>query len=232
MIVQNPNDTYSVRFFNKGVAQWVTVDGNAYSSGTNSATSSWAAIVERANVDFEATYLNEVNAYSSLPGGYDKLGEITGDTYTTFRAVYTTEEKWNTTDFDILKTAVLNGQPVQLSSWDSSVNADTGQTNLVGGHAFAIIGFDDVTNDFILTNPWGAFRTDGVQGTFEASMDQMWQKGNYNTGIAIVNSTGASDAAGQLVHAMAAMNTSPSAALTTAALPVNVNNGTLAASHA
>jgi hypothetical protein len=232
MIVQNPNDTYSVRFFNKGVAQWVTVDGNAYSSGTNSATSSWAAIVERANVDFEATYLNEVNAYSSLPGGYDKLGEITGDTYTTFRAVYTTEEKWNTTDFDLLKTAVLNGQPVQLSSWDSSVNADTGQTNLVGGHAFAIIGFDDVTNDFILTNPWGAFRNDNVQGTFEASMDQMWQGGNYSTGIAIVNSNGTADAAGQLVHAMAAMNTSPSAALSTAALPVNVNNGTLAASHA
>ena len=232
MIVQNPNDTYSVRFFKDGVPHWVTVDGNTYSSGTNSATSSWAAIVERANVGFEATYLNEVNDYSSLPGGYEKLGEITGDAYTTFRAVYTTEEKWNTTDFDLLKTAVLNGQPVQFSSWDSSQNAVTGQTNLVDGHAFAIIGFDDVTNDFILANPWGAFRNDGVQGTFEASMDQMWQKGNYSTGIAIVNSTGASDAAGQLVHAMAAMSTPPSAALTTAALPVNVNNGTLAASHA
>lgn len=232
MIVQNPNDTYSVRFFKDGVPHWVTVDGNAYSSGTNSATSSWAAIVERANVGFEATYLNEVNDYSSLPGGYEKLGEITGDAYTTFRAVYTTEEKWNTTDFDLLKTAVLNGQPVQFSSWDSSQNAVTGQTNLVDGHAFAIIGFDDVTNDFILANPWGAFRNDGVQGTFEASMDQMWQKGNYSTGIAIVNSTGASDAAGQLIHAMAAMSTPPSAALTTAALPVNVNNGTLAASHA
>lgn len=232
MIVQNPNDTYSVRFFKDGVPHWITVDGNVDGSGTSSANSSWGAIIERAVVDFEATYLNEVNDYSSLPAGFDKLKEITGDTYTTFRALYTTEEKWNTTDFDLLKTAVLNGQPVQLSSWESSKNADTGQTNLVGGHAFAIIGFDDVTNDFILANPWGAFRNDGVQGTFEASMDQMWQHGNSNTGIAIVNSNGASDAAGQLVHAMAAMNTSPSAALTTAALPVNVNNSPLAASHA
>lgn len=232
MIVQNPNDTYSVRFFKDGVPHWITVDGNVDGSGTSSANSSWGAIIERAVVDFEATYLNEVNDYSSLPAGFDKLKEITGDTYTTFRALYTTEEKWNTTDFDLLKTAVLNGQPVQLSSWESSKNADTGQTNLVGGHAFAIIGFDDVTNDFILANPWGAFRNDGVQGTFEASMDQMWQHGNSNTGIAIVNSNGVSDAAGQLVHAMAAMNTSPSAALTTAALPVNVNNSPLAASHA
>lgn len=232
MIVQNPNDTYSVRFFKEGVAHWVTVDGNVDGSGTSSANSSWGAIIERAVVDFEATYLNEVNDYSSLPGGFDKLQEITGDTNTTFRAVYTTEEKWNTTDFDLLKTAVLNGQPVQFSSWESSQNADTGQTNLVGAHAFAIIGFDDVTNDFILTNPWGAFRNDNVQGTFEASMDQMWQGGNYSTGIAIVNSNGTADAAGQLVHAMAAMNTSPSAVLSTAALPVNVNNGSLAASHA
>lgn len=232
MIVQNPNDTYSVRFFKDGVPHWVTVDGNVDGSGTSSANSSWGAIIERAVVDFEATYLNEVNDYSSLPAGFGKLKEITGDTYTTLRAVYTSEDAWDTTDFDLLKTAVLNGQPVQLSSWESSKNADTGQTNLVGGHAFAIIGFDDVTNDFILANPWGAFRKDNVQGTFEASMDQMWQHGNSNTGIAIVNSNGASDAAGQLVHAMAAMNTSPSAALTTAALPVNVNNSPLAASHA
>ncbi len=232
MIVQNPNDTYSVRFFKDGVPHWVTVDGNVDGSGTSSANSSWGAIIERAVVDFEATYLNEVNDYSSLPAGFGKLKEITGDTYTTLRAVYTSEDAWDTTDFDLLKTAVLNGQPVQLSSWESSKNADTGQTNLVGGHAFAIIGFDDVTNDFILANPWGAFRKDNVQGTFEASMDQMWQHGNSNTGIAIVNSNGVSDAAGQLVHAMAAMNTSPSAALTTAALPVNVNNNPLAASHA
>lgn len=232
MIVQNPNDTYSVRFFKDGVPHWVTVDGNVDGSGTSSANSSWGAIIERAVVDFEATYLNEVNDYSSLPAGFGKLKEITGDTYTTLRAVYTSEDAWDTTDFDLLKTAVLNGQPVQLSSWESSKNADTGQTNLVGGHAFAIIGFDDVTNDFILANPWGAFRKDNVQGTFEASMDQMWQHGNSNTGIAIVNSNGVSDAAGQLVHAMAAMNTSPSAALTTAALPVNVNNSPLAASHA
>ncbi|MEW7313993.1 C2 family cysteine protease [Buttiauxella gaviniae] len=232
MIVQNPNDTYSVRFFKDGVAHWVTVDGNAYSSGTSSATSSWAAIVERANVDFEATYLNETNDYSSLPGGYDKLEEITGDNYTTFRALYTTEDKWNTTDYELLKTAVLNGQPVQFSSWESSKNATTGQTNFVSGHAFAIIGFDDVTNDFILSNPWGAFRNDNVQGTFEASMDQMWQGGNFSTGISIVNSNGAPDAAGQLVHAMAAVNPSPSAALDTRALALNVNNGNLAASHA
>lgn len=232
MIVQNPNNTYSVRFFNNGVAHWVTVDGNTYSSGANSSDSSWVAIVERANVAFEATYLNDVNSYTSLRGGKAKLMEVTGDTLTILRAVSTSEETWNTTDFETLKTAVLNGAPAAISSWENSKNAATGQTNFVSGHAFAIIGFDEKTNDFIIANPWSADRTDGVQGTFEASMDQMWQHGNFSTGVWIANSNGASDAAGQLVHAMAVMNTSPSAALTTAALPVNVNNSPLAASHA
>lgn len=231
MIVQNPNDTYSVRFFNNGVAHWVTVDGNTYSSGANSSNSSWVAIVERANVAFEATYLNDVNSYSSLVGGKAKLMEVTGDTLTILRAVATSEGTWDTTDFETLKTAVLNGAPAAISSWENSTNATTGQSNFISGHAFAIIGFDEKTNDFIVANPWGADRTDGVQGTFEASMDQMWQHGNFSTGIWIANSNGASNAAGQLVHAMAAMNTSPSAALTTAALPANMNNPQLAASH-
>lgn len=231
MIVENPNNTYSVRFFNKGEPHWVTVDGNVYSRGANSATSSWAAIVERANVAFEATYMNDINNYASLGGGHIKMEEITGDTLTSFRALTTSQEKWDTTNFEILKTAVLNGAPAQLSSWDNSKNSETGQTNLVSGHAFGIIGFDEASQDFILTNPWGAGRNDNVQGTFEASMDEMWQHGNFSTGIWIANSNGASDAAGQLVHAMAAMNTSPSAALTTAALPTNMNNPQLAASH-
>lgn len=231
MIVENPNNTYSVRFFNKGEPHWVTVDGNVYSRGANSATSSWAAIVERANVAFEATYMNDINNYASLGGGHIKMEEITGDTLTSFRALTTPQEKWDTTNFEILKTAVLNGAPAQLSSWDNSKNSETGQTNLVSGHAFGIIGFDEASQDFILTNPWGAGRNDNVQGTFEASMDEMWQHGNFSTGIWIANSNGASDAAGQLVHAMAAMNTSPSAALTTAALPANMNNPQLAASH-
>lgn len=232
MIVENPNNTYSVRFFNKGEPHWVTVDGNVCSYGENSANSSWAAIVERANVAFEATYMNDINNYSSLGGGHIKMEEITGDTLTSFRALVTSEEKWDTTNFEILKTAVLNGAPAQLSSWANSKNTATGQTNFVSGHAFGIIGFDESTQDFILSNPWGAYRNDNVQGTFEASMDEMWQKGNFSTNILIANINDTSGAAGPLVHAMAAMNTSPSAALTHSALPNHVNNGTLAASHA
>ncbi|OAT17275.1 hypothetical protein M977_04205 [Buttiauxella gaviniae ATCC 51604] len=231
MFVQNPNNTYSVRFFQNGVPHWVTVDGEAYSSGANSSTSSWVAIAERANVAFEAAYYTDVNSYSSLAGGKEKIMEVTGDTLTSFRALTTTEEKWNTTDFELLKTAVLDGAPAQLSSWEELKNPVTGQTNLVGGHAYAIIGFDENTQNFILANPWGADRNDNVEGTFEASMDHMWQGGNFSTGIAFVNSNAASGAAGQLVHAMAAMNTSPSAALDTSALAVNVNHTTLTASH-
>ncbi|OAT16450.1 hypothetical protein M977_04607 [Buttiauxella gaviniae ATCC 51604] len=212
MFVQNPNNTYSVRFFNNGVPTWVTVDNNVFVDGNSVASSSWVAIAERANVAYEATYLNDDNSYSSLPGGFSKLDAITGDTNKTFWAKNTTEDKWNTTDFELLKTAVLNGAPAQLSSWESTKDAVTGQTNFVHAHAFAIIGFDTTTSDFILTNPWGADRNDSsVAGTFEASMDEMWQHGNYNTGIAFVNSNGASGAAGQLVTAMATMTSTPGA---------------------
>lgn len=233
MIVQNSNDTYSVRFFNNGVPTWVTVDNNVYSKGAHVATSSWVAIAERANVAFEATYQNDVNSYSSLPGSYEKLKEITGDTYTSFRALTTTEQKWDTTDFDLLKTAVSNGAPAQLSSWVDSKDAVTGQTNFVSAHAFAIIGFDETSNNFILTNPWGADRNDSVAGTFEASMDQMWQSGNSSTGIAFVNSNGATGAAGQLVTAMASITSASSASSASSITQsTTANNGLLVANNA
>ncbi|WP_064519425.1 C2 family cysteine protease, partial [Buttiauxella gaviniae] len=230
MFVQNPNNTYSVRFFNNGVPTWVTVDNNVFVDGNSVASSSWVAIAERANVAYESTYSNLDNRYASLKGGFGKIQEITGDSYTSFWASRTTEDKWNTTDFELLKTAVLNGAPAQLSSWESTKDAVTGQTNFVHAHAFAIIGFDDATNDFVLTNPWGADRNDSsVAGTFEASMDQMWQHGNGSTGIAFANSNGASGAAGQLVTAMATMAAMPGASSdVTAALPANANTSLMA----
>lgn len=233
MFVQNSNNTYSVRFFNNGAANWVTVDDNVASGGASVSTSSWVAIAERASVAYEATYMNDVNSYSSLPDGFAKLQEITGDTYTSFRATYTTEEEWDSTDFSLLKRAVQNGAPAQLSSWVNSQNPTTGQTNFVGAHAFAIVGFDEATNDFVLTNPWGAYRNDNVQGTFEASMDEMWQGGNFSTGIAFVNSAGATGVVGQLVTAMASMTPAASAS-SASSIPQSSgsNAGLLVATHA
>jgi len=84
MFVHNPNNTYSVRFFHNGVANWVTVDNHVPEKGSHASTASWVSLAERANVAFEATYMNDVNSYSSLPGNYSKLQEISGDTYTVY----------------------------------------------------------------------------------------------------------------------------------------------------
>lgn len=224
MIVQNTNDTYSVRFFNKGVADWVTVDGKAPGNGANMSTSSWATILERANVAFEATYQNDVNAYSSLSGyGNNKLAEITGNTITDYKASHYTEAAWNSTVFDILKTAVLSGEAVDMGS-EINTNDDT---HFVKSHEMAITAFDADTSKFVITNPWGAY---SATGTFEASMDQIWQGGVSE--IHISNSAGANSATGQLVTAMASIAPTSAALTTSAAQPASASNALLVATQA
>ncbi|MEW7315002.1 C2 family cysteine protease [Buttiauxella gaviniae] len=229
MVVQNSNDTYSVRFFRGGNTDWVTVDNNVCSYGESSSSSSWAAIYERAYLQYRSTYSGADNTYAFLDGGlWDPLEAMTGDTVTSY---YTpTLDKWNSSIVPELKAAVLNHQPALISSWENTKDSVNGYTDFVSGHQLAIIGFDDNTDKFIITNPWGADSTSGFNGTFEATTDQMWEDGKSY--VAWANSNVATGAVGQLVTAMASIAPTSAADLIAPAPAANSNNALLVASHA
>lgn len=71
-------------------------------------------------------------------------------------------------DFNAVKAAVAQGYPVVIGfdvyeSFESDIVASTGQMpypnvateQLLGGHAVAIVGYDDTTQKFIVRNSWG-----------------------------------------------------------------------------
>ena len=89
MIVDNGNNTYGVRFFVNGTAEYVTVDQALADGGTefNSGSAIWASLVEQAYAEFQAqgvetgNNVNYGNSFSTIGNGgapENALEEITG----------------------------------------------------------------------------------------------------------------------------------------------------------
>jgi hypothetical protein len=160
MFIDNGDGTYTVRFYNNGVADYVTVDrylpsnadggrlymgwgGGLYNSTANEL---WAALAEKAYAQInESGWLrfNGSNTYASIAGGfsYESLHHLTAQP---------TVEDWSLTDSD--RTNVINqfnaGHTVFLD-WQS---ADGGL------HALTLVGYDPTSQLFTVYNPWGQQR--------------------------------------------------------------------------
>jgi hypothetical protein len=166
MFVVNGDGTYTVRFYQNGVAQYVTVDsylptnnggylvyanrGAYYASASNEL---WSALAEKAYVQInEMGWLrsglpgNGQNAYSGIEGGYiyAALGQITGQGTTAFT--------WTTgaTNFNTFVTAYNQGKMIGFASMQTPAS-----TSVVGSHAYAVVGYDAVNQTITLFNPWG-----------------------------------------------------------------------------
>ncbi|MEW7314995.1 C2 family cysteine protease [Buttiauxella gaviniae] len=204
MFVQNANGTYSVRFFDydTGKADWVTVDNQTYTHGEGVSGSSWGAIYERASAAFRSSFDGRNNSYGVIGGGYKELYRVTGNSISTYGAPNYSQSSWETSIYNTLKQAVLEGEPAIIQS-EINTNDDT---HFVANHAMTIASYDAATDKFVIANPWGT----GGNGLFEASIDEMRQGGK--SWIFISNSMGASSPAGQLVTAMA--TTAPVSAAT------------------
>ena len=204
MIQENSNGSYSVRFFNGGKADWVTVDAYDYSDGAYTASNSnWVSIFERAYVAFRSTYLGMSNSYNSINGGDPtvSMANITGDSVSYIAEAYNSESNWDTNIFSQVKTDLAEGEALSYCTSATQNTTDAnGKTEFVGSHCFTIQGIDQITQDLILSNPWGASSTSGFDGTFEVSMDQLWQ--GLNGHICVNNSYGATGSAGQLIQAL------------------------------
>ncbi|BAY26378.1 peptidase S8/S53 [Calothrix sp. NIES-2100] len=161
MFIDNGDNTYTVRFFNNGVANYVTVDNylptndnyweddygylvyashdQFYNDSTNEL---WVALAEKAYAQLGESGWSRpadtTNAYSSIEGGFMTyvIEQVTG-----------LSSSWNDVS-GITKTQLI-------SLVNSSQILTVGHAWGDGGHALAITSYNATTGQFHLRNPWG-----------------------------------------------------------------------------
>lgn len=166
MFIVNGDGTFTVKFFNNGQANYVTVDsylptdssGRAIYAGlgmvyNNTANELWTALAEKAYVQLNELGWERVglsgngqNAYASISGGYvyAAQGQVTGQNTVAFTATATG------TSFSTFVAAWNQGKSIGFAS-----KAKPASTTVVGGHAYAVVGYNATNQTVTLFNPWG-----------------------------------------------------------------------------
>jgi hypothetical protein len=215
MFTSNGNNTYGVRFFVNGVADYVTVN-NSLTNDFNSGSDIWASLAEKAYAQLQAggvvtgSSVNYGNSWSTIGNGGAPecaLEEITGaSAITDFSA---SGGSWATVvynqSFSVTKyttgsstAAVLatlaadlaKGDDVILSSYTNAKDS-SGKTTLVGDHAMSVYGYDGTTGMLQIRNPWGTMSGQYWDTTFEVSLSTLLSAGdtitadNVGNGVAI-----------------------------------------------
>jgi hypothetical protein len=161
MFTDNGDGTFTVRFYNNGVANYVTVDralpttsagratyasfGGVYTSTSNEL---WVALAEKAYAQMNAAgWLGHAaaNSYAGIDGGYSDLAieHISG-----------TGAGWKWLQYSTpadLVSAVAAGKFTVLASKSGSL-----AYGVVADHGYALIGYNAATGGFTLFNPWGS----------------------------------------------------------------------------
>jgi hypothetical protein len=164
MFVVNGDGTYTVRFYHNSVAEYVTVDsylptdtggsllyanrGAYYASASNEL---WTSLAEKAYVQ-----INEMgwtrgslsgsgqNDYGAISGGYISaaLGHVSGQNTIGFQ--------FTTGGFTTFVNAYNEGKMIGFASMVAPSS-----TQVVGSHAYAVVGYDAANQMITLFNPWG-----------------------------------------------------------------------------
>jgi Calpain family cysteine protease len=167
MFIVNGDGTYTLKFFNNGVANYVTVDtylptdsagrliyagvGMAYN---NTGNELWTALAEKGYVQ-----LNELgwergglsgsgqNSYNAISGGYiyAAQGHVMGQGTVAFAMTS------SGTSFNTFVSAFNAGKSIGFASKSTPASG----SGVVGGHAYAVVGFNATNNTVTLFNPWG-----------------------------------------------------------------------------
>ena len=163
MFIDNGDNTYTVRFFNNGVADYVTVDrylptdslgklayanrGLHYNSNSNEL---WVALAEKAYAQInEAGWIGQDgnNSYPGIEYGWAKksIEHITG--------IDTTS---NNIDINNIINSYNSNHLVTLSTKSDSKKLYLDpEKEFVGSHVYVMTGYNAATNKFTLYNPWG-----------------------------------------------------------------------------
>ena len=201
MFTSNGNNTYGVRFYVNGTADYVTVNsslangGNIFNQGGSDI---WASLAEKAYAQLQASgvvtgnSINSGNSWSTIGNGGAPemaLEEITGasaitDFYASgsswSKAVYnqsfgvTGYNTGNSTSsvLSTLATDLAAGDDVILSS-STNARDSSGKTTLVADHAMSIYGYDNKTGMLEVRNPWGTETGQTWDTTFEVSLSTL-----------------------------------------------------------
>lgn len=167
MIVDNGDDTWTVRFYARGTAQYVTVDrylpvdrqGRLIFAGmgayaNSGSTELWMPLIEKAYAQWYETGVSAPNnsgrnAYASIDTGY--LTAVEGHLI----GAASSQWSWYGGGFSTNLSQIiarLNQSGVAMTA-GTAANPGGG---LVGGHAYVITNYDASTGLFLLVNPWGA----------------------------------------------------------------------------
>jgi hypothetical protein len=164
MFIDNGDNTFTVRFFNNGVADYVTVDrylptyggyavyagwGGGASTSTNNEL--WVALAEKAYAQlaesgWSRTYSGtQNNSYAAIEGGWMDvvIHQVTG-------LSATSQSVNNMTQNQLINLVNSN----QILTAGFVYGADYG---VVNGHAYTITDYNATNGTFYLRNPWGSY---------------------------------------------------------------------------
>ena len=167
MFTVNGDGTYTVKFFNAGKAEYVTVDSflPTYSSGAamyagmgqmynNAGNELWVALAEKAYAQLNSMgWLrpglpgNGQNSYSGIEGGYiyAALGQVTGQATVAFAMTS------SSTSFTTFVNAWNAGKSIGFASKPTPAAG----SGVVGSHAYVVVGYNTSNQTVTLFNPWG-----------------------------------------------------------------------------
>lgn len=159
MLIDNGDNTFTVRFYHNGAADYVTVDrylpvdssgrlvfANMGSSYTNAGNELWVPLIEKAYAQAnEMKWIGQdgTNSYQGISGGW------MGTVYTQMLNKPSSTQMFSTEGS--LASMLSSGKMVTAGSKSS------GTTNsVVSNHAYIITGYNSATKTFTLYNPWGS----------------------------------------------------------------------------
>jgi hypothetical protein len=167
MFTDNGDNTFTVRFYNNGVADYVTVDRYLPTSGgyaayagwgggsvSSSSNELWVALAEKAYAQlaesgWSRTYSDtQNNSYAAIESGWmdTVIRQVTGLGTSSFEAV-------NMTQTQLIN--LVNSNQVLTAAFVYG-----GDYGVVNGHAYTITSYNATNGTFHLQNPWGFSHAD------------------------------------------------------------------------
>jgi hypothetical protein len=208
MFTANGNNTYGVRFYFGGVAEYVTVNTSLADGGNifNYGSDIWASLAEKAYAQLQAGGVvtgNRVNygdSWSTIGNGGAPemaLEEVTGASvitdFTAYRGAWATVNynaslaqtgySTGSSSASVLSTLVndlAKGDDLVLSSYTNAKDS-SGRITLVADHAMSIYGYDNASGMLEIRNPWGSMAGQTWDTTFEVNLSTLLGAGDTIT---------------------------------------------------
>jgi hypothetical protein len=166
MIVDNGVDaksglhTWTVRFYNGGKPDYVTVNNrlptsggrlifDGYGESTSNPQGLWIALIEKAYAQWNETGKegrDGTNTYAAIEGGWmaDVDAQVLGHSASSYSLN-------SSSDLQALIAGMTGRQAVTIGT----ISANSLPYGLYGGHAYAVVGYNSANQTFTLYNPWG-----------------------------------------------------------------------------